>query len=67
LIDLRNAGAAVLVISEDLDELYAICDRLAVLARGRLSDALPTAQLAIEKVGMWMTGEFDARGIYVHG
>jgi len=65
--DLRNAGAAVLVISEDLDELYAICDRLAVLARGRLSDALPTAQLAIEKVGMWMTGEFDARGIYVHG
>jgi ABC-type uncharacterized transport system ATPase subunit len=67
LIDLRNAGAAVLVISEDLDELYAICDHLAVLARGRLSDALPTAQLAIEKVGMWMTGEFDARGIYVHG
>jgi ABC-type uncharacterized transport system ATPase subunit len=67
LIDLRNAGTAVLVISEDLDELYAICDRLAVLARGRLSDALPTAQLAVEKIGVWMTGEFgaeqaDARG-----
>jgi ABC-type uncharacterized transport system ATPase subunit len=59
LIDLRNAGAAVLVISEDLDELYAICDRLAVLARGRLSAALPTAQLPVEKVGVWMTGEFE--------
>ena len=34
LIGLRNAGVAVLVISEDLDELFAICDRLAVLARG---------------------------------
>jgi ABC-type uncharacterized transport system ATPase subunit len=60
LIDLRNAGAAVLVISEDLDELYTICDRLSVLARGRLSPALPASQLAVETVGMWMTGEFDA-------
>jgi simple sugar transport system ATP-binding protein len=59
LIDLRTAGAAVLVISEELDELYAICDRLAVLARGRLSSALPTAQLAVERVGVWMTGEFE--------
>jgi len=59
LIDLRNAGAAVLVISEELDELFAICDRLAVLASGRLSQALPTAQLAVETVGVWMTGEFD--------
>ncbi|HWW20971.1 MAG TPA: hypothetical protein VNZ06_09215, partial [Steroidobacteraceae bacterium] len=60
LIDLRNAGTAVLVISEDLDELYALCDRLAVLARGRLSAALPTAQLPVEKLGVWMTGEFEA-------
>ena len=42
LIDLRDAGAAVLVISEELDELFAICDRLAVLARGRLSATVPT-------------------------
>ena len=60
LIDLRNAGAAVLVISEELDELYAICDRLAVLAGGRLSQAVPTAQLPLEKVGVWMTGEFES-------
>jgi simple sugar transport system ATP-binding protein len=59
LIDLRDAGAAVLVISEELDELYAICDRLAVLAAGRLSSALPTAQLPVQTVGVWMTGEFQ--------
>ncbi|HEX4375822.1 MAG TPA: ABC transporter ATP-binding protein [Steroidobacteraceae bacterium] len=60
LIDLRNQGAAVLVISEELDELYMICDRLAVVAAGRLSQALPTVQLPPDTVGVWMTGEFDA-------
>jgi simple sugar transport system ATP-binding protein len=60
LIDLRDAGAAVLVVSEDLDELFAICDCLAVLAGGRLSETVPTAGLALETVGVWMTGEFHA-------
>jgi general nucleoside transport system ATP-binding protein len=58
LIDLRDGGTAVLVISEELDELYAICDRLAVLSRGRLSVANPTAQMPVEKVGQWMAGAF---------
>ncbi len=62
LIDLRSAGAAVLVVSEDLDELFAICDYLAVLAGGRLSATAPTAGLAVETVGVWMTGEFEAAG-----
>jgi simple sugar transport system ATP-binding protein len=63
LIDLRDAGAAVLVISEELDELFAICDRLAVLAAGRLSACVPTAELALETVGVWMTGAFDAAAL----
>ncbi len=58
LIDLRDSGAAVLVISEELDELYAICDRLAVLFRGKLSSAHPAAQMPVEKLGSWMAGEF---------
>ena len=37
LLDLRDAGVAVLVVSEELDELFEICDRLAVIAQGRLS------------------------------
>jgi ABC-type uncharacterized transport system ATPase subunit len=60
LIDLRDAGAAVLVISEDLDELFVICDCIAVLAGGRLSETVPTAGLALETVGLWMTGDFRA-------
>src|SRR5690606_8274874 len=43
IIDLRNRGCAVLVISEELDELFEICDRIAVIAKGRLSPARPVA------------------------
>ena len=45
LIDLRDAGVAVLVISEELEELFEICDRIAVLARGRLSPAVPAGRI----------------------
>ncbi|HEY5808668.1 MAG TPA: ABC transporter ATP-binding protein [Povalibacter sp.] len=65
LIGLRDTGAAVLVVSEDLDELYAICDRLAVLSRGRLSPISPTVDMPVEKVGLWMAGEF--MGGQAHG
>ena len=58
LIGLRDRGVAVLVISEELDELFEICDRIAVIAGGRLSDAVPTAGLSAETVGVWMTGAF---------
>ncbi len=40
LIDLAHEGVAVLIVSQDLDELFAICDRIAVLFHGRLSDSL---------------------------
>jgi general nucleoside transport system ATP-binding protein len=63
LIDLRNRGAAVLVVSEELEELYSICDRLAVLSRGRLSPARAIAELPVATVGMWMTGEFPSASV----
>jgi simple sugar transport system ATP-binding protein len=56
LIDLRNAGAAVLVVSEELDELFEICDRIAVIANGRLSPAKPVAETNVEEIGVWMSG-----------
>ena len=64
LIDLRDAGIAVLVISEELEELYAICDRLAVLAGGRLSPTVATAELPAETLGVWMTGAFAQAGAF---
>jgi len=59
LIDLRNQGVALLVISEELDELFMICDRIAVIAQGRLSKALPLAETSVAQIGKWMSGQFD--------
>lgn len=60
LIALRDAGAAILVISEDLDELFQISDRLAALSGGRLSPLVPAANTSPVQIGGWMAGEFDA-------
>ena len=64
LIDLSNAGVAVLVVSEELDELFEICDRLAVIAQGRLSEANDTAATDAEEVGLLMSGSFIAAGAH---
>lgn len=53
---MRNAGAAILVISEELEELFQICDRLHVLHKGHLSPSLPTAQTTVEEVGTYTIG-----------
>jgi simple sugar transport system ATP-binding protein len=53
----RDAGGGVLVISEDLDELRALCDRIAVLFRGAVIGVLPTADASTERLGVMMTGE----------
>ncbi len=45
LIDLARAGSAVLVISQDLDEIFEIADRIAVISRGQLSEAHPAAEM----------------------
>ncbi len=56
LIDLAESGAGVLVVSEDLSELFEICDRIAVLSQGRLSAPLPVAETSVEAVGLLMGG-----------
>ena len=58
LVDLRDQGVALLVISEELDELFAISDRIAVLAGGCLSPSVRTAETSIEQIGIWMSGKF---------
>ncbi len=61
LLALRDAGGAVLVVSEELDELFEICDRMVVIAQGRVSPSIPTAQATIERIGEWMSGLWDAK------
>jgi simple sugar transport system ATP-binding protein len=56
LVDLARSGAGVLVISEDLEELFEICDRIAVLNAGRLSAATPLADTSIEALGLALAG-----------
>jgi simple sugar transport system ATP-binding protein len=56
LVDLSRAGTAVLIISEELDELFEISDRIAVLCRGHLSPALETAKTNRHAVGLLMAG-----------
>jgi simple sugar transport system ATP-binding protein len=56
LIDLAREGSAILVISQDLDELFELCDRIAVIFHGRLSPAKPREGLTREAVGLLMGG-----------
>jgi len=56
LLDLAQAGAAVVVISQDLDELMEISDRFAALNEGRLSDPRDTDGLTVEQIGLMMGG-----------
>lgn len=53
---LAKNGAAVLVISQDLDELMELSDRIGAICGGRLSSFYPTADMTIEKVGLLMAG-----------
>ncbi|HEU4460675.1 MAG TPA: ABC transporter ATP-binding protein [Methylibium sp.] len=56
LLKLRDEGCALLVVSEELDELFEISDRLVVMARGRMSPSLAAAEATLETVGAWMSG-----------
>jgi ABC-type uncharacterized transport system ATPase subunit len=56
LLKLRDAGCALLVVSEELDELFEIADRLIVIAQGRMSPSIATADATIERIGEWMSG-----------
>ena len=62
LIDLRSQGAAILVISEELEELFEVSDRIAVIAEGRLSPAKQLADTNIDEIGVWMSGMWDQSG-----
>ena len=60
LIALRAAGCGVVVVSEELDELYQLADRLFVMANGRLSPPRKPHQISSAEMGVWMGGEWPA-------
>jgi ABC-type uncharacterized transport system ATPase subunit len=56
LIALRAAGCAIVIVSEELDELYQLADRLMVMAGGRLSGSRAPHELSVGELGRWMAG-----------
>lgn len=66
LVDLATAGSAVIVISQDLDELFEIADRMAVIHQGHLSPMKPVSEWTKESVGLEMLGVAENSGEAVH-
>lgn len=65
LLEERQKGKAILLISEDIDELFALSDRIAVLYSGKLSAPIPIEQATVDNIGLLMVGqeggsEYDA-------
>ncbi|MGB2893460.1 MAG: ABC transporter ATP-binding protein [Albidovulum sp.] len=56
LLDRAAKGAAVVVISQDIDEIMEIADRFAALNEGRLSEPVPVAGLTLERIGLMLGG-----------
>ncbi|MCX7889291.1 MAG: ABC transporter ATP-binding protein [Rhodobacteraceae bacterium] len=66
LLDRAAAGAAVVVISQDIDELLEVADRFAALNEGRLTAPVPTEGLTLDRIGMMLGGAHGMHSADVH-
>ncbi|WP_370207257.1 ABC transporter ATP-binding protein [Pararhodobacter marinus] len=60
LLEARGRGAGVLLISEDLDEVIALSDRIRAIVNGRLSPAIPAGRANAQLLGLMMAGDWSA-------
>jgi simple sugar transport system ATP-binding protein len=65
LYDLRNDGGAVLLISEDLDEVLQLSDRVLVIFNGKIIGEMNRQEANKERIGMWMAGVIENGGAAV--
>ncbi|HLH50112.1 MAG TPA: heme ABC transporter ATP-binding protein, partial [Roseiarcus sp.] len=56
MIALRDEGAAILYVSSELEEVLAISDRVAVMARGGFAGIVPRTEVDMRQIGLWMAG-----------
>ena len=61
LLEARKGGAAVLLISEDLEEIMALSDRIAVIYAGRIMGVVQTSEVTVEQIGMMMAGALEVK------
>jgi simple sugar transport system ATP-binding protein len=66
LVEARNGGASVLLISDDLDEIFALSDRIAVIYRGQVSRPIPREAASIRDIGLMMAGHGFPAGEHAH-
>ena len=57
LVDQRDAGVAVLLVSAELDEILSLSDRVAVIYEGRIQAVMPVAEATRERIGLLMAGD----------
>ena len=62
LLEMRSKGAAILLISEELEEILALADRVDVMYEGRIVGSMPVAEAEIGRIGLLMTGGDDDDG-----
>ncbi|MCO5388725.1 MAG: hypothetical protein NHB14_26415 [Desulfosporosinus sp.] len=61
LLELKKQKTAILLISEDLDEIFKLADRVGVIFDGQLTGDFPVEQANLEEVGLLMTGSSLAK------
>jgi len=61
ILDARSQGAAILLITEDLEEIYLLADRIGALYSGRISPLRQAGELPLHELGLWMTGGGEMR------
>jgi simple sugar transport system ATP-binding protein len=62
LLERRERGSAVLLVSEDLEEIFELADRIAVLFEGRLMGIVRAEEASMEEIGLMMAGSRAAEG-----
>ena len=60
IVEMRDAGAAVLLVSAELDEIFTLADRVGVLYRGRMVGVVPRAEASRDTIGYLMATGHDA-------
>jgi ABC-type uncharacterized transport system ATPase subunit len=66
LMEAAQKGASIILLSTELEELFAICDRIAVLYRGQVMGILPAQETYLREVGLMMAGRVEPKGVDDH-
>ena len=64
IVNAKTKGAGVLLISEDLDEIFELSDRIAVIFDGKIQGPFDSNKVSINEVGLMMSGEMKADSVY---